>query len=48
MEETVTISLAEYERLKKDSEWLDWLYAAGVYNWEGWETAVKISQEDNE
>ena len=34
--EMVTISLAEYESLKKDADLMRKLEAAGVDNWEGW------------
>lgn len=32
--ETITISVQEYERLKRSAEWLECLEAAGVDNWE--------------
>ena len=41
-EETVTISLKEYEQLLDDSEWLRALEDAGVDNWEGFEFAKEI------
>ncbi len=41
MEETVTISKKEYEKLLKDSRFLQALEAAGVDNWEGYEFAFE-------
>ena len=41
-EETVTISLKEYEQLLDDSEWLRALEDAGVDNWEGFEFVKEI------
>jgi len=48
MEETVTISKNEYERLLKDSNWLGCLEAAGVDNWQGLDEAREILQGDEE
>lgn len=42
LEETVTISKLEYEQLLKDQEWLQYLEAAGVDNWAGFEEAQDI------
>lgn len=42
----VTISQAEYDRLCKDSEWLGCLEAAGVDNWEGFDEARRIRDEN--
>lgn len=41
-EETITITLKEYERLKNYALWADALEAAGVDYWDGWEEAVSI------
>ena len=38
----VTIPKSEYERLLKDSEWLECLNAAGVDNWYGFDVAMDI------
>lgn len=40
MEEKVTITKKEYDKLKKDSQWLECLRATGVDNWEGFSYAV--------
>lgn len=39
-EETITIPLAEYNRLVEDSRLLNALRAGGVDNWEGWDDAI--------
>jgi hypothetical protein len=39
--ETITISRAEYESLKEDSNFLNALYAAGVDNWDGYDEALE-------
>ena len=46
MQEQVTISKQEYDRLVEDSEWLYYLEAAGVDNWEGIDEAMQIRKED--
>lgn len=46
--ETVTISKQEYLTLLEDSEMLEALRAAGVDNWEGFNYAVEIFQEEQE
>lgn len=43
--ETVTISRAEYERLQERDDWLSWLEAAGVDNWDGMDEAINMRQE---
>lgn len=43
--ETVAISRAEYERLQERDEWLGWLEAAGVDNWDGMDEAIAMRQE---
>lgn len=45
MEETVTITKAEYERLRSDSELLGCLEACGVDNWCGWDDAMEMFAE---
>ena len=45
MSDTVTISRFEYEKLTKDSEWLECLEAAGVDNWSGYDYAVDLYNE---
>lgn len=42
----VTITEAEYNQLLKDSDWLAYLEAAGVDNWEGFEIALAMRNED--
>jgi hypothetical protein len=44
-EETVTITLKEYESLLEDSRWLSCLEAAGVDNWNGYDHASDILSE---
>lgn len=44
----ITISREEYDRLLKDSRFLDKLYAAGVDNWEGFSIACEETEEDEE
>ena len=39
-EETITISVKEYNKLKKDARLLECLYNAGVDNWDGWDDAI--------
>jgi len=46
-EETVTIKKSEYDQLVKDSNWLGYLDAAGVDNWQGIEYAIEMRKEDN-
>lgn len=45
MSETITISKAEYERLKKDQRWLWDLEAVGVDNWQGIDEAIEFRRE---
>jgi metal-dependent HD superfamily phosphatase/phosphodiesterase len=44
-EETVTIPKSVYEQLLKDSEWLSYLEAAGVDNWDGFDYAFEMREE---
>lgn len=46
--DTVTITRKEYDQLVKDSEWLSYLEAAGVDNWEGYDYAIEMMQEADE
>lgn len=46
MEEMVTITKKEYDKLVDDSVWLSCLEGAGVDNWDGYEAAMEI--RDNE
>lgn len=45
MDNTITITLAEYERLTYDSEKLDCLEACGVDNWAGYSDAMDMMEE---
>lgn len=47
-EETVTISKKEYESLKEDARWLQCLEGAGVDNWEGYDYAHELLNEEND
>ena len=44
--ETVRITLSEYERLLERDEWLGYLEAGGVDNWQGIEFAVELRNAD--
>ncbi len=48
MEDMITISKQEYDRLVQDSEWLGWLERAGVDNSEAWEYAQELRSEEGE
>ena len=45
-QEMVTITKIEYDHLVEDSEWLHYLEAAGVDNWEGYSNAAEMQRED--
>ena len=47
-EETVTISKAEYDKLYDAAEWLSYLERAGVDNWDGFDEAIRLREEDEE
>lgn len=47
-DEIVTITIAEYNRLKSRSNWLHCLEAAGVDNWEGMDYAADLRRENPE
>ena len=44
-DKTVTISEEEYEELKSDSKFLDYLQAAGVDNWDGYDYAQELMED---
>ena len=44
--ESVVISKKEYNKLKKDSKFLDCLMELGVDNWDGWSDAWKLFNEE--
>ena len=43
--EMVTIPKSEYDALLKRDDWLSWLEAAGVDNWDGIEEAMQMRSE---
>lgn len=45
MEEYVTISKEQFDQLQEDSNFLECLQNAGVDNWEGYDYAVELYQE---
>ncbi len=47
MEEMISIPRRELKELEDNSAFLDALYAAGVDNWEGYERAQEIMEENN-
>lgn len=48
MQEAVTISYSEYERLLKAEEFLNALEAVGVDNWSGYGDAWDMYEEEEE
>ena len=48
MEETITITKKEYEQLQRDQWLLECLRGAGVDNWEGYDYAIEMMNEDAE
>ena len=46
--DTITIPVEEYERLLNDSYFLEALRAAGVDNWDGYEAAQDMMEEDED
>lgn len=44
--EMITISKAAFDELVDDSRLLDALRAAGVDNWDGWDYAIEIYNEE--
>jgi len=45
-EETITITKKEYNSLLEDSEWLQALEGAGVDNWDGFDYAKELFNEE--
>jgi len=43
---SITISGEAYEELQNDQKLLDALRAAGVDNWDGWDEAIDIFNEE--
>jgi hypothetical protein len=43
---SITISVKEYLRLRRDSDWLEYLQIAGVDNWCGFQDAVAEAEEN--
>lgn len=48
IEEVITITKKEYESLLKDSKWLRALENAGVDNWEGYDYARELYDNEEE
>ena len=48
MEGTITISMEEYERLVDAESTLEALICAGVDNWEGYDYAMSMLDEEEE
>lgn len=47
-DETVTLSKEEYDNLCARDEWLSYLEAAGVDNWEGYNYAMEMRDEEKD
>jgi len=47
-EETITITMKEYEQLKHDQYFLECLQGAGVDNWDGYDYAIELMDEEGE
>lgn len=45
--ETITINKTEYDQLLKDSKMLECLEAAGVDNWEGYDDALNLLENED-
>ena len=45
-EETITITKKEYESLLEDRKWLECLEGAGVDNWQGYDYAKELFNEE--
>lgn len=45
-EQTITITKKEYESLLEDSKWLQCLENAGVDNWDGYDYARELFNEE--
>ncbi len=48
MNETVRISVEEYQKLMEDSVFLDCLMQAGVDNWDGYDEARALMDTEDE
>lgn len=48
MKETITISMEEYRRLVDAESTLEALICAGVDNWEGYDYAMSLLEEEEE
>lgn len=46
--EMVTITREEYDQLCRSAEWLSYLEAAGVDNWDGYDEALHMQKEADE
>lgn len=46
-EEMITITKKEYDDLKKDQKWLQCLEAAGVDNWQGFDDAREMMNDED-
>lgn len=44
----VVLSAKEYDSLERDSDWLGYLEAAGVDNWDGYDEAHNLRREAEE
>jgi hypothetical protein len=45
--DVIEVPIKEYEELQRRSEWLSYLEAAGVDNWEGYDIAYDMAKEDD-
>jgi hypothetical protein len=43
--ETITISVKEFNQLLEDSNFLNCLFAVGVDNWAGYDEAIQLLEE---
>jgi hypothetical protein len=48
MDETVTISQKQYDKFLEDSQFLSYLKARGVDNWDGYSDAYEMMYEEEE
>lgn len=46
MEEMITITQKEYNQLREDSDWLYYLELAGVDNWDGFDYALELQEQE--
>jgi len=44
----ILVDRQEFEQLRRDAEWLRYLEAAGVDNWDGIEYAQKLRRDDEQ